>query len=515
MRHPELRPLVVKPRRNGYVHRDIIAVVEGRGVTDAGEVIDDLAAYAVKCRKPTMWITHDAMDLLQILKESLGERVEITFIKSVLPDETVQFSTDTPRSFRITGTDRTHYLWVPSDISATIEQDHVHNTHGALLKLALDIRAWCKEQNIPLKVKLSGIGGALARDSRFWPHLRGRVPAATNNRVRPYLPGVHQEVHPKLKRMHTYHQAIKVDQVRAYHNIAAQVDTPDPTSLVARGYFNEPADLSRGVWAPAGSRLFLRTLQGHGLLAVLASSRPPRPGEWRPPVCDGIDRTVRYVWTNEYQDCVHHGLKVEGIMAAWTSPQADPGLPRYGDWSSREIDRATPYRRQWLKPALHSMYGLLGALARDITISRTHGKQTPTTRDGWVLPARHDAIRVRQFTIHGMTPATVNVSTLGILQAEVRARSCAMANTDGGHVLGIHADSVHFDGAPMQFIPGGWEVTALDGLIYADDVSWIAEGERHLPGRTGEHRLDLVQHLITKRHLAAEKIRKSGQNAVA
>ena len=143
--------------------------------------------------------------------------------------------------------DALHIVWSPGDMSRNPAGYIEQYTHGGLLKFGIDVRDWCKEQNVPLPTSLAGIANALLRDPRFWPEARGRVPKATNERTREYLPGVYSQL---LARTRVRHQAVAIDQRTAYHRAAQEVATPDPTTLFARGYFTQPD--TGPLWAVRG-----------------------------------------------------------------------------------------------------------------------------------------------------------------------------------------------------------------------------------------------------------------------
>src|SRR3954447_8486526 len=65
------RPLSVLPRTRGYIHRGLIAVVDGVGMTEDGELVKNLALYA-SSMDPHIWVTNDPAELLVIMVDWLG-----------------------------------------------------------------------------------------------------------------------------------------------------------------------------------------------------------------------------------------------------------------------------------------------------------------------------------------------------------------------------------------------------------------------------------------------------------
>src|SRR5690606_28621625 len=134
--------------------------------------------------------------------------------------------------------------------------------------------------------------------------------------------------------------------------------------------------------------------------------------------------------------------------------------------------------RRWLKPALHSVYGLHGATPRRHKAAYTHINSPRAVQACYTIQGvPFDCWEIA--TEKAKTIPTANVLTLGVLQAEVRKRTMELANAIteiGGTVLYIHADGFHVD---MQncppFGPGeGWKITPLTDVMYVDDVSWVA-----------------------------------------
>lgn len=491
------------------MHRPIIAVVDGVGMTEQCEAISDLAAFAI--RQTHIWITHDPTDLLNTMLATYGDMLSYTFTDSRDPEVSHTMQTARLSAFGFAkgslaaqayGKQAQHSVWHPSRMFSTprIAADFLGNDHMELLNFAIDVREWCAENNLPLKGTLPGHASSLLRDKRFWSKPRGRVPRMTNERVRPNLPGVYQE--RRAPKARTFKTAIALDQTRAYHRAAQEVPSPDPTNLVARGYFNDIKN-APGLWAAKGTVLYERTIRQPGLLAVMATCRPKKKDEWRPPACDIRGRTIRYIWSNELQHCESHGMNIEGIVAAWTSETADDGIIKYGAWAETQIDTASEYRRTWLKPTLHSLYGLLGARPRDMLIGRSHSKGVPTiyTMRGYAYP-------VNEITVKNNAPPTVNVAALGTLQAAIRQRTLDLANVYGQSVLHVHADGLHLEATQLEFIPHGWTVESVTNLYYLDDVSWTSDQRDVLPGRDQWERAKLRERLQRDFERASHYFRK-------
>ena len=197
------RELSVKPRRTGYTHRDVIALIDGVAVNEHGEIHHDIPLLA-KTARAAVWVTIDPVSLLLTLQGAFGDIPAFTYqliesaevagsIEGAYVDSTARLTRfgfkcrcskehkaghgctcgNPPRR-----KDALHIVWSPGDMSRNPAGYIEQYTHGGLLKFGIDVRDWCKEQNVPLPTSLAGIANALLRDPRFWPEARGRVPRA-------------------------------------------------------------------------------------------------------------------------------------------------------------------------------------------------------------------------------------------------------------------------------------------------------------------------------------------------
>lgn len=503
----EPRPRVVTPRLRGYVHRVIIAVSNHVAVDEFGELIEDPAKFASD-NDGHIWIVDDPVWILTLMVAAHGDHPDFNYqIVTSEDDEPVRFvkSRITRFGFRCKHEKddpareacpyrrrrAMHSVWCPSDLSPTPGKILTDYTHVSLLELATDIRDWCKNEGVPLPSTLAGIANSLLRDSRFWPDARGRVPKATNENVRKFLPGVYSE----LRAPHWEHNrhAIALDQKTAYHVAAQETPIPESTTLFARGYFNCP-DTSP-IWCIPSTLLYQRTVSQPGIVYVQVSVYPLRKSQVRPPAVAKAGRYRCALYTNELELCQQNGVTIEGITAAWTSTIHDTGLPLYGAYAQQQITEASEYRKRWLKPTLHALYGLLGTRPRRIKIGHLRGRSLheTTARIGF-----GNEFPVRQADLGVIQPMTTNVAALGTLQAEIRTRSLSLARQlmeAGATVLHIHADGLHVEGDTLPLIPSdGWKVEPLTRLIYMDKHSWISDEGDCLPGRDERARVETIRH---------------------
>lgn len=497
----ELRVRSVKPRRAGYVHRQIIVALEGFGVLETGEPVANLHTFAASMESH-IWVTSDPAALLEHMLVAFEDEPHFNYqiVSSRDDSEGPVFETTrlTRFGFRCDCDDDTretcpyrkhramHIVWSPRDMMRDPTRSVQAHTVPNLLRFASDVRAFCHEQGLPIPTTLPGIASSLLRDERFWPEDRGRVPRATNDRLRPLLPGVYSELRAKTGQ---HYQAVGLDQRTAYHRAAQETPTPDPTTLFARGYFSNPDEAP--IWCSPGDVLYDRIVGQPGVVCATVSVRPLRKGEVRPPALTPGRHRI-YIWTNELPYCETHGMQVHALHAAWTSNLMDDGLPRYGAYAETQIRAADDYRKVWLKPTLHAAYGLLGARPRNLSIGHYRGKGNPAVR---LLGLGHEFL-VHERQLGSLQSATVNVAMLGTLQAEIRLRSFKMATalmSEGVEVLHIHADGIHVHGA-LPLLDDSWSIKPLDNLTYLDRVSWLSDQGDILPGRDRKDRADERRH---------------------
>lgn len=379
-----------------------------------------------------------------------------------------------------------HVVWSPSDLSPTPNRILPTRDHTSFLTLATDIRNWCRDENIPLTSTLAGLANALLRDARFWPDARGRVPRATNENVRKYLPGVHSDLFGAPGNVY---RAIALDQRRAYHVAATETPTPDPTTLFARGYFNEPE--TSPLWCLPTSELYQRTVRQPGLVYAQVEVKHRRKHQYRPPAVKEPGRYRCAIWTNELAYIETLGVRIEGLTAAWTSNLPDTGLPIYGEWAQGQLEAASENRRRWLKPTLHALYGLLAVRPRKLSIGhyRGGGKVATVARIGF----GHE-FPINNAELGSVTSTTTNVAMLGVLQSEIRKRTLELAgelSQNGFTVLHVHADGLHVDGDQLPILDNRWTVEGRTHLMYHDRVSWTSDEQQTLPGRDERTRHEL------------------------
>lgn len=473
----------------------------------------ELPGY-VEGTAPTVFVTCDPSWLLAVLDKAFAHREDWQYSFTLVQTEPVAGVESRRAKLRMFGLRtegkrhrRMHQCWDPRHMSPTNIDTIIGEeiTHVTLMTWARDLRAWAESQNLELRSAFAGYASQLLRDKRFYPDARRWVPRFTNEKARPYLPG-------NLMRLYVSagpkgYDVTAIDQRQAHHRIAQDTPLPDGNTLFARGYFVEPEN-APDYWAVRGSDVYERTMGQPGLVCVGMHSRHSLKGEYRLPVSEYNGFRKVWVWTNTVQFLEATGSHLEGIYAAWTSTAMDDGLSKYGEWAQSQIQTCTESRKKWLKPLLHSAYGLLAARPRPMKVGYRKLRNPSTWGQTKFL------FGAREFPVFQVTakkdwqPNIANVIMRGVIEAETQVRSLSMARTltDAGcRVLHIHTDGMHVEG-DLPLIPDSWSVSALTRVTYIDDVSWISEEKDCLPGRDAQLRADIVHH-HTRMRLAYESNR--------
>ena len=491
-------PRTVTPRKRTYRHMNIVAIADELIVTEDGELHDDIPQFYLHA-EPTVTVTLDPSGLLATLhaafKDHPGWRYTLYRTHNTDGDGSIARVKLTTFGVRAEGKrkSRLHQCWDPRAVSSASSARFLDaGDHASLLRWACDVRDWARDNDLELRNAFAGYSAQLLRDPRFYPENRRRVPRLTNERARPALPGnlITLAVTPGP----TSYQVTGVDQVRAHHRIVQEIPLPSSNHLFARGYFPDP-EAAEGYWATRDSTLYQNVLRRHhGLLYVGLTSRLSTKSErgLRLPLQEHQGFKRAYVWTNQLSYLESTGTLIEGVFAAWTSTSVDDGLPRYGAFAENQIQSATPARRKWLKPLLHSTYGLLAARPRPMEVGH---RPDGTFHRTFLLGAREFPVKTAK--LDAVAPNFTNVIQRGMIEAETQLRSLLMARyltEQGCEVLHVHADGLHVTGQ-LPLLPDSWAVSLLSDVIYVDRVSWVAHERVCLPGRDERLRHETIQHV--------------------
>lgn len=340
-----------------------------------------------------------------------------------------------------------------------------------LMEWATAIRDFCHENRIEVRPTMGSIGCQFLTDPRFYPEPRRKVPTATNEQVRPYLPGNYYRLKfaPSPDVHFTAHY---LDQSRAHHYHAANEALPDANSLYAHGNF---LDLSACVFEEVSNDFY-------GLYCL--DLVPPSKREVFPFIHgNGPVIEKQFVYSCELEQLRALGYQVYGIRAAWGSYQRDTGISRYAQWASEQLERYLS--APWLKPILLATYGTLAIRPKEQAESIFRLAKGGKER---TLVTGHRSLKGTAVS-RKIDPRLANVLHRGMIEAATRAESIGYANwleSQGHQVLSIYADAVIVranDDKPLPPIPEPWRLKeTLTHLQFISQQAFMSDSMTKLPG---------------------------------
>lgn len=342
-----------------------------------------------------------------------------------------------------------------------------------LLLWAVSIRDFCDSEKLDVRPTSGGIAAQFLTDRRFYPELRRKVPAATNERVREFMPGNYYvlNVHPVPNREYT---AAYLDQSRAHHYHAHTTALPDANHLYAHGDF---INLSKVCFADTHPGF-------HGLYCLDLERTPGKKAfQWL-----GRNLTGVFVYSNELQHIHDMGFRVSGVRAAWGSRTRDMGIPKYAKWCETVLD--TYADAPWLKPILLSTYGVLATKPRHAESVFCMAKSGDRVE---LHTGKNKLSGLRTRARYKLEPRIANVLHRGMIEAATRSESVGLAqelNATGHRVLSIYADAVIVeidDDNPLPTLPTPWRTKeTLNHLQFINQQAFTSGEMTKLPGVSRE-----------------------------
>lgn len=493
-----IRTITIQARKRGYIHRPIAVWVNRQLIDEHGQIIENVQDWMLNA-PPHMVVTIETPWLLDEMVKSSSIQIRMCDSRpdndqaSIAKPRIVSFGRKPIDGKRRQGQ---HVVLDVERLLSSVQKSRelTDGTFPSLLRIGSDVRKFCQENDLPIKVTGSGLASSLATDARFAPSGQYQVPRATNEAVRRWLPGVRHTSHTTVRKV--FRRATSLDQRRAYHRGAQRIPLPSPQYLYARGYYASYDERVDKVWLKESDAGYAAALQQHGLF-ILRATQSVKPSEFAPRCCHttykddaGYGAQVA-VWSNELPFAIECGLVPDAIYAAWTSPEADTVLPAYAKWAEATIDAAPPERAKWLKPTLHSRYGLLGARPRRLFMASKIGKGKPTV---WHFGLR--AVSMQETELPAITPRTANAVAFGMLQSETETETLStayMLDKMGYTVLHTHADGIHIRDEQVPLLGPNWTATPMTNLAYEDEVSWTSNERDVLPGRDVSRRKEAIR----------------------
>lgn len=253
---------------------------------------------------------------------------------------------------------RTSRYFYPVDVRTFVPtvDDFPGDTHLArLLTFGIELRDFCVEMQIKPRTSGPGLAGQLLQHPHFYPAERRRVPEFINEYARNHLPGNHYGLF--VGAGENSEAATYIDQSAAHHYAAQTAVLPHADNILARGY----SKVQDKPWLAPGDTQFRRVLDQPGLFRV--QLWVPTLGlnkfQFTPPIMWKEGTHVTNIWSSELHYLESCGARVNYIIAAYSSPLQDTGLPKYAKWA-QDMTRYKP----WLKQTLLTAYGVLASRTR-------------------------------------------------------------------------------------------------------------------------------------------------------
>jgi len=374
-----------------------------------------------------------------------------------------------------------HPIDPQSFIRQSIDEIDPSNT-PRLLKLirwGREVRDFCLANDMKVKPSAGGLAAQLLRDPRFYPKARRKVPKIINAKGRSRLPGNFYELYGERRKPYS---ATYLDMQSAHHHIARTINFPCADTLHAYGHYTSE---HRKRWVLPRTERMQQILKSYGLLHVQLSVPHLPPGVFVPPYMQrGHGLHDVWIFTNELPLVASLGAKIEGIYTALVSPDCDTGLAKYAEFAQAQLAQKHE-AKAWLKPVLHSAYGVLAGRPRPIEIGwriADGGVDDQYPMGGKVVPVKVCKTR------REIEASVVNTIHRGMIEAEQRCMALRLAaelSRQGGNVICVYADSLFVAMPQLPLLPAPWVVKdELTDLQFLSATQFVSSQLTRLPGVT-------------------------------
>jgi len=465
---------IILPKSNNYKHYDVVAISYDRVLTESGELtpIGTFIEQLPKVQQPLLFITRHSAKLLYLLNERYKNDPTWNWGITIKERDMLMHDSPVPGAFmKMESTVVDTFGWKSGVINHRAIDPVVfygrefyeiwkrtdNPVVRDLLLFGIELRNWCRANNLGIRSTSGGISSQFLRQERFYPESRRKVSRYINQRARENLPGNYYRLFVPIDPDREY-QAYYLDQHAAHHYHAERTLFPNANSLYAHGRFKN-IDLGSVVfpttWPEFSGlyRLRLRIPQN----ATVHEFSPFTHKLWE----ESFDE---FIWSSEIQFIKDLGYQIDGVIAAWGSIEKDEGIPKFAKWAQGELEDYS--NASWLKPILLSTYGVLAMKPRQREIIRKQSKSKQAQPASTFICGKE---------IHGLLvgatgkdkkiePSIVNVLQRGLIEAATRAESLGYAHyltSKGYKVLHIYADGVIIEdegNTSLPFLPEPWRL---------------------------------------------------------
>lgn len=482
---PDLPARIVKPRRRKpTIHRNVLALSKSEVMTEAGEVYSAEALPTLLKSEPSSILAVQGFGLhLQRLQRMLGPdpdeyhdewcqcdrcrfnfrvtpqyRVNMNGHQSVVHDCVTNFvgwskvpSPNRKPALYHYPLDPVHFIRLGIDELKPGDKPRLVK----LMEWAQEVRDWCHRHELVVKPSSGGLVAQLLRDPSFYPTPRRKSPRLINDTARSRLPGNYYHLRVPTGEIH---KAIYLDISSAHHTVAQRLRFPDVNTLRAYGRWSDKTP-SRERKAYAGPDY--PGLTRPGLFRLRLMVPHIEANKFPPPWAQTPGPVEVWLFSNELETLTELRIPIDSVVAAYVSEETEPGLNRYAKWCLEQL-RAYPEYKPWLKPTLHSTYGILAA--RPTPFETGYYRAKGGDRVSYPMGPVDIQVLVKS-SKRPIESGLLNVIHRGMIEAEVRKEALWMARflteVDKRDVLSVYADSLFIrdSGRPLRLLPPWWRIS--------------------------------------------------------
>ena len=276
--------------------------------------------------------------------------------------------------------------------------------------------------------------------------------------------------------------------------IARSIRFPDANSLYYYGRHATPTTDTtdatvrpRCFYAPPTDEL----LGQYGLFHLGLSVPHIAERRFPPPWAQQSGLVDAWIFSNELPTLHELGVRINGVYSALVSHESETGLNEYARFALDQLHEH-PHLKPWLKPTLHSTYGVLAA--RPVPFETGYYRARGGKRREYHIGAVSvDAIA--RTSGKPVESRLANVIHRGMIEAGVRREALWMARylteVERCHILAVYADSLFVldKGQPLPILPPHWRCeTYCSDLTFYDATHFTSPELVRMPGMSRDRR---------------------------